>query len=72
MLKGLETLTVPDSVPLPVLVMVKLRSAELPTITVPKSTDPAGLTVRAGGASPVPVTVREAEPPLLVNDTLPL
>jgi hypothetical protein len=72
MLKGLEVLTEPVTVPPPVLVTVKLRSAELPTATVPKSTVPEGLTARAGVASPVPVTVRLAEPPLEVKETFPL
>jgi hypothetical protein len=71
-LKGLETLAVPDTVPPPVFVSVKLRSAEPPTPTAPKLTVPEGMTARAGAASPVPVTVRLAEPPLEVKETLPL
>ncbi len=67
-LKGLAALTEPVRVPPPVLVTVKLGSAELPTVTEPKSTEPAGLTERVGAGSPVPVAVRLAEPPLLVKE----
>jgi hypothetical protein len=73
MLKGLVVLTVPVRVPPPVLVTVKLWSADSPTVTVPKSVGPAGLTARAGGSSgssPVPVTVREAEPASLAKETV--
>jgi hypothetical protein len=72
MLKGLLVLTVPVKVPPPVLVTVKSRSAELPTVTVPKSTASAGLTDRTGASSPVPVTDREVKPPLLANETVSL
>jgi hypothetical protein len=72
MLKGLLVLTVPVKVPPPVLVTVKSRSAELPTVLVPKSTPPTGLADRLGAASPVPATVRLAEPPLLANERVSL
>jgi hypothetical protein len=77
-LKGLAVLTVPVRVPPPVLVTVKLWSVEPPTVTEPKSTEPAGLTARAGSGCtvpvpvPVPVTAGEAEPPLLAKETAPL
>jgi hypothetical protein len=63
-LKGLVVLTVPVRVLPPVLVTVKLWLEELPVVTVPKPTESAGLTEMTGGASPVPVAVRLAEPPL--------
>src|SRR5262249_18293350 len=44
-LKGVGTVTVPETVPPAVLVTVTVRSAVLPTFTAPKSSVPDGVTV---------------------------
>ena len=49
---------------------VKLRSFELPTVTVPKLSED-GVTL-ISGATPVPVTGRETLPPLDVKVTVPV
>src|SRR5438552_10429878 len=46
-LKGGEVEAFPIRVPVPLFCTVKVRSAELPTATVPKSTLPVGVTLRA-------------------------
>src|SRR3990170_8637556 len=61
----------PVRVPPPMFWTVKLRSAELPRVTLPKSCE-AGVTLIAGGAVPVPVTPRETLPPLEVKLTFPV
>ena len=51
MLKGSEVETVPEIVPARLFCTVKVRSAKLPTATVPKWPEPVGLTVNKGWAT---------------------
>ena len=56
-------------VPAPLFFTVKVRSFEVPTMTVPKLSED-GVTAITGAAPPVPVTGGETLPPLDVKATV--
>jgi hypothetical protein len=59
MLKGATTDADPEMVPPPVLDTVKVCSAKLPRVTLPKFTVPVGLTAKSARATAVAVLEQE-------------
>jgi len=73
MLKGATVDTPPETVPARVLCTVKVRSAKLPTFTLPKLALPVGLTVNAAWATALATTEQVLSKPFrstAVTETL--